>query len=71
MWLEKECGDNVDHVLDMIHLMLEILQELESSTLEMFLVGVPMVFNIVILSTDGYFVKANVLEMSDNTSMDR
>jgi len=69
--LEKGWGDNADHILDMIHLLFEILQALESSTLEMFLVGIPMVFNVVILSIDGYFGKANILGMSDKTSMHR
>jgi len=60
-----------DHVLDMIHLLLEILQALQSSTLEMFLVSIPMVFNVVILSPHGYFGQANVLGMCDNTSIYR
>jgi len=63
MGLEKEWGDNVEHVLDMIHMLLEILQALDLSTLEMFLVGIPMVFNVVILSPHCYFRQANVLGM--------
>lgn len=35
MWLAKGWGDNVEHVLDMIHLLLEVLQSLEPSILEM------------------------------------
>jgi sucrose synthase len=49
----------------MIHLLLEILQGPEPSTLETFLVGIPMVFNVVILSPHGYFGKENVLGMRD------
>lgn len=60
-----------DHVLDMIHFLLEILQALQPSTLEMFLVSIPMVFNVVILSPHGYFGQANVLGMRDKISMDR
>ena len=64
-------GDNVEHVLDMIHLLLEILQAPVTSTLEMFLVRIPMVFNVVILSPNGYFGKENVLGMVDKTLVDR
>jgi len=60
MRLKKGWGDNVGHVLDMIHLLLEILQALVPSTLEMFLVGTPMIFNVVILSPDDYFEKKNM-----------
>jgi len=59
------------HVLDMIHLLLEILQALQPSTLEMFLVSIPMVFNVVILSPHGYFGQENVLGMHDKISTDR
>ena len=44
-------------MLDMIDLLLEILQELEPSTLEMFLVSIPMVFNVVLLSPHRYLGK--------------
>jgi sucrose synthase len=65
MGLEKGWGDNVEHVSDMIHLLLEILQAPDPSTLEMFLGRIPMVFNVVILSPHGYFGQANVLGMPD------
>lgn len=55
MRLIKGWGDNLEHVLDMIHLLVEILQAPEPSTLEMFLVGIPMIFKVVILSPHGYF----------------
>ena len=55
----------------MIHLLLEILQALQPSTLEMFLVSIPMVFNVVILSPHGYFGQENVLGMHDKISTDR
>ena len=71
MWLEKGWGDNVERVLDMIHSLLGILQAPEPSNLEMFLVGIPMVFNVVILSPHGYFGKENVLGMLDKTLVDR
>ena len=65
MGLEKGWGDNVEHVSDMIHLLLDILQAPDPSTLEMFLGRIPMVFNVVILSPHGYFGQANVLGMPD------
>ena len=65
MGLEKGWGDNVEHVPDMIHFLLEILQAPDPSTLEMFLGRIPMVFNVVILSPHGYFGQANVLGMPD------
>ena len=65
MGLEKGWGDNVEHVSDMIHLLLEILQAHDPSNLEMFLGRIPMVFNVVTLSPHGYFVQANVLGIAD------
>lgn len=65
MGLEKGWGDNAEHVLDMIHLLLEILQAPDPLTLEMFLGRIPMVFNVVILSPHGYFGQAKVLGMPD------
>ena len=65
MGLEKGWGDNAEHVLDMIHLLLEILQAPDPLTLEMFLGRIPMVFNVVIISPHGYFVQPNVLGMLD------
>eukprot|EP01018_Ginkgo_biloba_P027940 Gb_07038 [translate_table: standard] len=65
MGLEKGWGDNAERVSDMIHLLLEILQAPDPSTLETFLGRIPMVFNVVILSPHGYFGQANVLGMPD------
>ena len=50
MWLENGWGENAKHVLDMIYLLLEIPEAPKPSTMEIFLVGIPMVFNVVILS---------------------
>ena len=55
MGLEKGWGDNAEHVLDMIHLLLENLQAPEK-----FLGRIPMVFNVVIFSPHGYFGQAGV-----------
>ena len=71
MCLEKGQGDDSYHVLDMVHSMLEITETPKPSTLEMFLVGIPIVFNVVIISPHGYFGQANVLRMPDTTSVDR
>ena len=65
MGFEKGWGDNVEHVSNMIHVLSEILQAPDPSTLEMFLERIPMVFNVVILSPHGYFGQANVLGMPD------
>ncbi|KAJ8500559.1 hypothetical protein OPV22_011111 [Ensete ventricosum] len=65
MGLERGWGDTARRVLEMIHLLLDILQAPDPSTFEMFLGRIPMVFNIVILSTHGYFSQANVLGLPD------
>ncbi|KAL5983688.1 Sucrose synthase 2 [Asimina triloba] len=65
MGLEKGWGDTARRVLEMIHLLLDILQAPDPSTLETFLGRIPMVFNVVILSPHGYFGQANVLGLPD------
>lgn len=61
MRLEKGWGDTAERFLEMIHLLLDILQAPDPSTLETFLGRIPMVFNVVIFSPHGYFGQANVL----------
>ena len=65
---------------EMMHIMswiwficyLEITQTPKSSTLEMFLVGIPMVFNVVIISPHGYyFGQANALGIPGMTLVDK
>ena len=63
--LEKGWGSTAKCVLEMIHLLLEILQAPDPDTLEKFLGRIPMVFNVVILSPHGYFGQANVLGLPD------
>ncbi|KAL2928117.1 Sucrose synthase [Bienertia sinuspersici] len=58
-------GDTAERVLDMMHLLLDILQAPDPATLETFLGRVPMVFNVVILSIHGYFGQAHVLGLPD------
>ncbi|KAM7275107.1 hypothetical protein ACFE04_016973 [Oxalis oulophora] len=62
---EKGWGDTAARVLELMHLLLDILQAPDPSTLETFLGRVPMVFNVVILSPHGYFGQANVLGLPD------
>ncbi|CAL9213184.1 unnamed protein product [Arabidopsis halleri] len=65
MGFEKGWGDTAGRVLEMMHLLSDILQAPDPSTLEKFLGMVPMVFNVVILSPHGYFGQANVLGLPD------
>uniref|UniRef100_A0A2P2MKP2 sucrose synthase n=2 Tax=Rhizophora mucronata TaxID=61149 RepID=A0A2P2MKP2_RHIMU len=62
---ERGWGDTAARVLEMVHLLADILQAPDPSTLETFLGRVPMVFNVVILSPHGYFGQANVLGLPD------
>ncbi|XP_022891567.1 sucrose synthase 2-like [Olea europaea var. sylvestris] len=65
MGFEKGWGDTAARVLEMMHLLSDILQAPDPSTLETFLGRIPMVFNVVILSVHGYFGQANVLGLPD------
>ncbi|KAK9756925.1 hypothetical protein RND81_01G130200 [Saponaria officinalis] len=65
MGFERGWGDTAKRVLEMMHLLLDILQAPDPSTLETFLGRIPMVFNVVILSVHGYFGQANVLGLPD------
>ncbi|XP_027118094.1 sucrose synthase 2 [Coffea arabica] len=62
---ERGWGDTAARVLNMMHLLSDILQAPDPSTLETFLGRIPMVFNVVILSVHGYFGQANVLGLPD------
>ncbi|TVU47109.1 hypothetical protein EJB05_06691 [Eragrostis curvula] len=63
--LEKGWGDTAERVLEMIHLLLDVLQAPDPSTLETFLGRIPMIFNVVVVSPHGYFGQANVLGLPD------
>ncbi|XP_004298147.1 PREDICTED: sucrose synthase 2-like [Fragaria vesca subsp. vesca] len=65
MGFERGWGDTAGRVSEMVHLLLEILQAPDPSTLETFLGRIPMVFNVVIVSPHGYFGQANVLGLPD------
>ncbi|KAF3456263.1 hypothetical protein FNV43_RR00913 [Rhamnella rubrinervis] len=65
MGFERGWGDTAQRMSEMVHLLLEILQAPDPSTLETFLGRIPMVFNVVIVSPHGYFGQANVLGLPD------
>lgn len=66
MGFERGWGDTTERVLEMMHLLMDILQAPDPSALETFLGRIPMVFNVVILSIHGYFGQANVLGLPDS-----
>ncbi|XP_074556169.1 sucrose synthase 2-like [Curcuma longa] len=63
--LEKGWGDTAQRVYETIHLLLDLLEAPDPTTLETFLGTIPMMFNVVILSPHGYFAQANVLGYPD------
>ncbi|KAJ3698065.1 hypothetical protein LUZ61_001770 [Rhynchospora tenuis] len=63
--LEKGWGDTSTRTKETIHLLLDLIEAPDPSTLEKFLGTIPMVFNVVILSPHGYFAQANVLGYPD------
>ncbi|GFY98571.1 sucrose synthase 1 [Actinidia rufa] len=63
--LERGWGDTAERVLEMLHMLLELLEAPDPCTLEKFLGRIPMVFNVVILSPHGYFAQENVLGYPD------
>lgn len=65
MGFERGWGDTAARVLEMMHLLSDILQAPDPAILETFLGRIPMVFNVVILSVHGYFGQANVLGLPD------
>lgn len=65
MGFERGWGDSTGRVLEMMHLLMDILQAPDPSAFETFLGRIPMVFNVVILSIHGYFGQANVLGLPD------
>ncbi|KVI12228.1 Sucrose synthase [Cynara cardunculus var. scolymus] len=63
--LERGWGDTVERVMEMMHMLLDLLEGPDACTLERFLGRIPMVFNVVILSPHGYFAQENVLGYPD------
>ncbi|ESW10933.1 hypothetical protein PHAVU_009G250800 [Phaseolus vulgaris] len=62
---ERGWGDTAEKVLEMVHLLLDIIQAPDPNTLESFLGRIPMVFNVVIVSPAGYFGQVNILGLPD------
>ncbi|KAL1805017.1 hypothetical protein DCAR_0830804 [Daucus carota subsp. sativus] len=62
---ERGWGDTAERVTEMFHMLLDLLEAPDASTLETFLGKIPMVFNVVILSPHGYFAQENVLGYPD------
>ncbi|KZV21560.1 Sucrose synthase 3 isoform 1 [Dorcoceras hygrometricum] len=65
MGFARGWGDNAARTLEMMHLLSDILQAPDPSSVENFLGRLPMVFNVVVLSIHGYFGQANVLGLPD------
>lgn len=63
--LERGWGNNAERVLEMIHLLLDLLEAPDARNLEKFLSKIPMVFNVVIMSPHGYFAQDDVLGYPD------
>ncbi|XP_024376415.1 sucrose synthase 3 isoform X2 [Physcomitrium patens] len=63
--LERGWGDTAGRVLEMIHLLLDLLQAPDPDILEKFLARIPIVFSVAIISPHGYFGQSNVLGMPD------
>ncbi|PWA60672.1 Glycosyl transferase, family 1 [Artemisia annua] len=63
--LERGWGNKAEGVMEMIHMLLELLEAPDACTLEKFLGRISMVFNVVILSPHGYFAQENVLGYPD------
>jgi sucrose synthase len=63
--LERGWGNNAERVLEMIHLLLDILEAPDACNLEKFLSKIPMVFNVAIMSPHGYFAQDDVLGYPD------
>ncbi|KAK9947939.1 hypothetical protein M0R45_003534 [Rubus argutus] len=63
--LERGWGNNAERVLEMIHLLLDILEAPDAGNLEKFLSKIPMVFNVAIMSPHGYFAQDDVLGYPD------
>nr|CAB38021.1 sucrose synthase [Craterostigma plantagineum] len=65
MGFERGWGDTARRSLEMMHLLSDILQAPDPSSLESFLGQLPMVFNVVVLSIHGYFAQTDVLGLPD------
>jgi len=62
---EPGWGRTVKIMLNRFYLLSDILEAPSPKDLEKFLSGIPMIFNVVILSPHGYFGQSNVLGLPD------
>jgi sucrose synthase len=62
---ETGWGRTVKIMLNRFYLLSDILEAPSPKDLEKFLSGIPMIFNVVILSPHGYFGQSNVLGLPD------
>ena len=62
---EPGWGRTVKIMLNCFYLLSDILEAPSPKDLEKFLSGIPMIFNVVILSPHGYFGQSNVLGLPD------
>jgi sucrose synthase len=62
---ESGWGRTAKIMLKRLYLLSDILEAPSSKDLENFLSGIPMIFNVVILSPHGYFGQSNVLGLPD------
>lgn len=62
---EPGWGRTVVRMRVMLSLLTDILEAPDPGNLERFLSGIPMIFNLVILTPHGYFAQANVLGLPD------
>jgi sucrose synthase len=58
-------GRKRDDILEMFHMLMDILEAPDPQILEKFLGRIPMIFSIVIVSPHGYFGQENVLGLPD------
>lgn len=63
--LERGWGNKADVVMETIHMLLNLLDAPDAFTLEKFLGKIPMVFNLLIIATNGHFAQKNVVGSPD------
>jgi len=58
-------GRTLEDILEMFHMLMDILEAPDPQNLEKFLGRIPMIFSIVVVSPHGYFGQENVLGLPD------
>ncbi len=62
---EQGLGNNAGRIVESLEMLQDLLQSPDHQALKNFLSRIPMIFNIVIISTHGYFGQEGVLGMPD------